>query len=112
MQFPIGSPAIDDDPQAPLNPDAPVGEAEEPEVVLPAEGVPEPLGEVGVRSFDVFSNPQPVTRIDASNIAIKEVFFMVRPNRFARAHTSLAWPSESGARKLRKTGRAFSVSHN
>jgi hypothetical protein len=73
-QLPIGSPAIVEEPHAPLNADA--GVVDDPfGDVLPA-GPLVSVGDVGLSSFAVFSNAQPVMRAAASRTAIEEVFFI------------------------------------
>ena len=91
-QLPNGSPAIVDEPHAPLNADAGVG-VDEPEVLpLPVDDEPvdeDPVvdvlpagplvsdGAVGPNSLEVCSNAQPVARADAINRLIREKFFMM-----------------------------------
>jgi hypothetical protein len=92
-QLPIGRPAIDEEPHAPVKADAglPVelvlpDEVEDPVgVVLPAAtALP---GAVGVRSVELFSNAQPVTSVEARKSANVKAVFMVLPWGFISAHT-------------------------
>src|SRR5262245_61049708 len=78
-QLPSGSPAMLDEPQAPLKADvAPVPPPVDVDPVPPAEP-PLPLGAVGVNSFVVFSNAQPVARVDASRMPKRQNVFMTVP---------------------------------
>ena len=48
-----------------------------------------PVGAVGVRSFEVLSNVQPVASVDASSRLKSETFFIRCPYSFVSAHTLL-----------------------
>ena len=84
------------EPHAPANADA--GELEEfPPVDDPPVDVPPaaPLfpGAVGLKSFDVFSNAQPVASVDASNRLRKETVFIEMPLQFCiGTHSSGMYP--------------------
>jgi hypothetical protein len=84
-QLPSGSPAIEGEPQAPLNADAD-GEVDPPVVDEPPDVVPAappvPVGAVGPRTFEVFSNAQPVATSAASNRLEREAFFIGPPLQF------------------------------
>jgi hypothetical protein len=102
-QLPSGRPAMLDEPQAPANADA-APELEPPDVAVTAVDdappVDDPLvvdpvappvsdGAVGVKSFEVCSNEQPVASIEASSKLKKKVCFIVAPLRFCiRTHSS------------------------
>jgi hypothetical protein len=98
-QLPSGSPAIDGEPHVPPNADAgevvdvPPVEPEPPVVDDPPDVVPAAPalseGAVGVKSFEVFSNAQPVASIEASNRLKKHSFFITGPYSFVLAHAVL-----------------------
>jgi hypothetical protein len=83
-QFPSGSPAIVEDPQAPLKADA--ADVVEPDplelpVAVPDE-VPSAEGAAGFPSFVTFSKEQPVASIDATSRDSKQGVFIGRPLQF------------------------------
>src|SRR5687767_8748647 len=106
-QLPRGRPAMLDEPQAPANADA-APELEPPDVAAPPVDDPPPVdaplvvepatppvsdGAVGVKSFELCSNEQPLASTDASSKLKKEVCFIVAPLRFCiRTHSSGAYP--------------------
>src|SRR5687767_13755808 len=95
-QLPSGRPAMLGEPHAPANTDA--GEFEEfPPVDEPPVDVPPAApsfpGAVGLKSFDVFSNAQPVASIDASSRLGREKVFMDMPLQFCiGTHSSGMYP--------------------
>ena len=64
--------------------------------VLPAAPL-FPDGAVGLKSFDVCSNAQPVASVEASSRLRREMFFMIGPNSFVSAHTVLVCTSGPSA---------------
>ena len=90
-QLPSGSPAIVEEPQAPLK--APAGEVVEPEPLpLPVDDdpvdAPVPVGAAGLASLVVFSKEQPVASIDATSTNKDKVFIFDLLQLCTKTHSS------------------------